>query len=59
VNQDENIDQYDSPILLGDVDNGNVYGYKATDLNGDGNVDQFDSPLMINNINAGVFSQHP
>jgi hypothetical protein len=58
INQDENIDISDSPILEIDVANG-VFGYYATDVNGDGNVDISDSPLLEINVGLGIFSAHP
>lgn len=58
VNQDDNIDLLDAPLMESDI-NQFYFGYYSTDLNGDGNVDLLDVPLMEDNIASFVFSQHP
>lgn len=49
INQDQNIDLLDAPLLENDVVN-YASGYLATDLNGDGNVDLLDLGMLENNI---------
>lgn len=58
VNQDENIDLIDLPVLEDDVNN-YLFGHYVTDLNGDGNVDLLDIIVIEDNINNYIYSQHP
>ena len=58
MNQDQNIDLIDFPVLDLGINQG-LYGYYKSDLNGDGNVDLLDFPVLDANINAGVFARHP
>ncbi len=58
LNQDENIDLIDYPILENDITLFN-FGYFATDINGDGNVDLLDLPYNEMNISNFIFSSHP
>ena len=45
LDQNDNVDQDDYPLLQADVEApGGTFGFYATDLNGDGNVDQDDYP---------------
>ncbi|MBK7762886.1 MAG: VCBS repeat-containing protein [Bacteroidetes bacterium] len=58
LNQDDNIDLLDEPILQTEINNFSS-GYQATDLNGDGNVDLLDYPILGANIDNFIFSAHP
>lgn len=58
LNQDENIDLLDEPILQTEINNF-TSGYHFTDINGDGNVDLLDNPILEANINNFIFSNHP
>ena len=58
INQDENIDLIDYPILCLGINQG-LCGYYASDLNGDGNVDLIDFAILERSICMGVFSFHP
>lgn len=58
LNQDDNIDLLDLPMLESDIENF-TFGYYSTDLNGDGNVDLLDLPVVEENIANFVFAGHP
>jgi hypothetical protein len=58
LNQDENVDIADQPILETDISNFE-FGYFVTDTNGDGNVDIADSPIMETNVGLFIYSAHP
>jgi hypothetical protein len=58
LNQDENVDIADQPILETDISNFE-FGYFVTDTNGDGNVDIADSPIMETNVGMFIYSAHP
>ena len=58
LNQDENVDLMDMPILESDIADF-TYGYTATDLNGDGNTDLLDVIYMDYGIGNYIFSMHP
>jgi hypothetical protein len=58
LNQDENVDITDQPILETDVANFE-YGYFVSDVNGDGNVDISDLPLLETNVGLFIYSAHP
>ncbi len=58
LNDDENIDLLDTPLLENDINNF-ASGYFITDLNGDGNVDLLDSPILEDNINNFIYAIHP
>ena len=58
LNQDQNVDLLDMPILEDDIAL-YMYGYTATDLNGDGNTDLLDVIYLDYGIANYVFSYHP
>ena len=58
LNQDQNVDLLDMPILEADVAE-YMYGYAATDLNGDGNTDLLDVIYMDYGIAHYLFSIYP
>ena len=58
IDQNENIDLIDYPILETDIFNFE-FGYFNTDLNGDGNVDLLDLAILEENTNNFIFSNHP
>jgi hypothetical protein len=58
INQDGNIDIFDSPLLDTDIASFS-FGYLVTDLNGDGNVDIFDSPILDENISKFIYAVTP
>jgi hypothetical protein len=58
INQDQNVDLLDMPILEEDIAL-YMYGYTATDLNGDGNTDLLDVIYLDYGIANYVFSYHP
>jgi hypothetical protein len=58
LNQDQNVDLLDMPILEDDIAL-YMYGYSATDLNGDGNTDLLDVIYLDYGIANYVFSYHP
>ena len=58
LNQDQNVDLLDMPILEDDIAL-YMYGYAATDLNGDGNTDLLDVIYLDYGIANYVFSYHP
>lgn len=58
INQDENIDLLDAPIVESDI-NQFQFGYYSSDINGDGNVDLLDLPSLEENISHFIFSSHP
>jgi len=57
INQDEVIDNTDSPTLLDDIDN-SEFGVRITDLNGDGTVDNTDAPFFFDNVANSIYSIH-
>ncbi|HNF71495.1 MAG TPA: dockerin type I domain-containing protein, partial [Chitinophagaceae bacterium] len=58
VNQDQNIDLLDWPMVDNDVSNFE-FGYFTTDLNGDGNVDLLDLSVLEPGINNFIFTVKP
>jgi hypothetical protein len=58
LNQDQNVDLLDMPILEADIAE-YMYGYAATDLNGDGNTDLLDVIYMDYGIAHYLFSIYP
>jgi hypothetical protein len=58
INQDQNVDLLDMPILEEDIAL-YMFGYTATDLNGDGNTDLLDVIYLDYGIANYVFSYHP
>jgi hypothetical protein len=58
LNQDQNVDLLDMPILEDDIAL-YMFGYSATDLNGDGNTDLLDVIYLDIGIANYVFSYHP
>ena len=58
INQDDNVDLLDMPVMEIDI-NSFGYGYKKTDINGDGNIDLLDLPILELNIASFIFSSHP
>jgi len=58
LNQDQNVDLLDMPILEADIAE-YMFGYAATDLNGDGNTDLLDVIYMDYGIANYLFSIYP
>ena len=58
LNQDQNVDLLDMPILEADIAE-YMFGYAATDLNGDGNTDLLDVIYMDYGIANYLFSMYP